>query len=106
MEYEVANGESVPNLGERRCEVRTLNALTLTKLMNFQVADVHKALLSTARCADMGYDCHLGTAGGYLEDSKTGERIPIRRDGDLYIMEMWVRNSSAEQHQAGFVRPQ
>ena len=71
---------------ERRCDVRTLNALTLTKRMHFQVADVHKALLSKARCADMGYDCHLGTTGGYLEDAKTGERIPTKRDGDLYVM--------------------
>ena len=106
VEYEVANGESVPNLGERRCDIRTLNALTLTKRMHFQVADVHKALLSTAKCADMGYYCHLGINGGYLEDATTGERIPIRREGELYILDMWIRSAGSEQPNTGFVRPE
>ena len=53
MEYEVANGQSMPNLGERRCLVWTENA-TEVKRMVMQVADVHKGLLSLSRCADMG----------------------------------------------------
>ena len=52
-EYEVANGESIPNLGERRCMMWTEDA-TSVKHINMQVADVHKALLSLSRCADMG----------------------------------------------------
>ena len=51
MEYEVANGQSIPNLGERRCLVWTENA-TEAKRMNMQVADVHKGLLSLSRYPD------------------------------------------------------
>ena len=43
MEYEVATGESIPNLGERRCEMWTEGA-TQPKAISMQVADVHKPL--------------------------------------------------------------
>ena len=55
MEYEVATGESIPNLGEKRCEMWTEGA-TSPKSIAMQVADVHKALLSLSRCADMGFE--------------------------------------------------
>ena len=89
-EYEVANGESIPNLGERRCLLMTLGAKDPKKI-TFQVADVHKPLLSISRCADMGYTCHLGKHGGYLEDTETGEQVPLQRKNDLYVMRAWIR---------------
>ena len=53
MEYEVANGEKIPNLGERRCIMWTDNA-PAPRHISMQVADVHKGLLSISRCSDMG----------------------------------------------------
>ena len=61
MEYEVANGASIPNLGERRCQMWTEGA-TEAKHISMQVADVHKALLSLSRCADMGFESRFGIA--------------------------------------------
>ena len=46
-EYEVANGETIPNVGERRCEVMTAG-IRIPKLMHFQICDVNKALLSAS----------------------------------------------------------
>ena len=43
-EYEVANGATIPNLGERKCEVMTVGSLQ-AKRITFQFADVHKLLL-------------------------------------------------------------
>ena len=57
MEYEVATGASIPNLGEKRCEMWTEGA-SAPKAISMQVADVHKALLSITRIADAGYECH------------------------------------------------
>ena len=65
MEYEVANGQSLPNMGEKRCVMMTENS-SLGKHIIFQCADVHKALLSVSRCADLGYECVLGKEGGEL----------------------------------------
>ena len=44
VEYEVANGESIVNLGESRCKVMTVGSM-IPKQITFQVADVHKPLL-------------------------------------------------------------
>ena len=63
----------------------------IAKKIVFQVADVHKPLLSISRCADMGFNCHLDKVGGYLEDMTTGERIPLIRRDNLYHMKMWVK---------------
>ena len=56
----------------------------------FQVANVHKALLSITRAADAGYECHLNNKGGFLLNVYTGERIPVMRRGNLYVMKAWV----------------
>ena len=89
-EYEVANGQTIPNLGERRCLLMTLGA-TEAKRIVFQVADVHKPLLSISRCADLGFYTCLGHDGGYMEDMVSGERIPLERKDNLYTMRAWIR---------------
>ena len=53
--------------------------------------DVHKPLLSITCSADMGFDCYRGQFGGHLEDTNTGERIPLHRKDNLYTMRTWVR---------------
>ena len=90
MEYEVASGQSIPNLGEKICEMWTEGA-TKAKVLSMQVADVHKALLSLSRCADMGFESRFGSAFGCLIDTATGEVIPLQRRGNLYMLKAWVR---------------
>jgi hypothetical protein len=85
--------KAVPNLGERHCEIFCEGAGS-SMMMHFQVADIHRPLLSLSRAADQGFKSHLDWYGGYLEDTKTGETIPIQRRGNLYIMQIWVRASS------------
>ena len=48
LAYEVANGASIPNLGERRCEIWTEGASKVRNI-TMQVADVHKGSLSMSR---------------------------------------------------------
>ena len=68
----------------------TLGASEAKRIV-FQVADVHKPLLSISRCADMGFYTCLGHDGGYMEDMMTGERIPLERKDNLYTMRAWIR---------------
>ena len=98
-EYEVANGEALPNLGEKRCVMMTEDS-SVMKRLTFQCADVHKALLSVSKVADLGYDCLLGQNGGKLIDTITGDIVPLHRRGNLYVMRAWVRQDS------GFTRPE
>jgi hypothetical protein len=101
MEYEVANGAGLPNMGEKRCVMMTENS-TLGKRIIFQCADVHKALLSVSRCADLGYECILGRDGGQLRDTVTGDVIPLHRRGNLYVLRAWIRQDLDSP--AGFTR--
>ena len=55
MEYEVADGNTIPNLGERQC-LMWAEESTQARHINLQVADLHKPLLSLSRCADMGFN--------------------------------------------------
>ena len=107
-EYEVASGATLPNLGERKCQMMTIGS-TAAKRITLQVADAHKPLLSISKCADMGFLCHLGKDGGYLEDTVTGEQIPLQRRDNLYILRAWVRRDpdggAVPNSSPPFVRP-
>ena len=102
-EYEVASGKAVPNLGERHCEV-WCGGVNSAMLMHFQVADIHRPLLSLSRAADQGFRSHLEQDGGWLENTMTGEVIPIQRRGNLYILELWVRAGADDREDPGFAR--
>ena len=78
MEYEVASGKSIPHLGGRKCEVYA-EGYASSLLMNFQVADVHRPLLSLSKAADMGFRSYFYVDGGWLEDMETGEVFEIER---------------------------
>ena len=67
----------------------------MMKRIVFQCADVHKALLSVSRIADLGFECVLGKAGGHLKDTVTGDTIPLHRKNNLYVMRAWVRDESS-----------
>ena len=98
IEYEVANGAEIPNLGERKCLIRTPGNRKERRI-TFQVADVHKPLLSVTRAADAGFDCLLTDTGGHLiprGDWNNRETwIPITRKGNLYTMRCWVKNDDS-----------
>ena len=101
MEYEVANGETIPNVGERHC-LQMSEDSQQPKRITFQVADIHKPLLSVSRCADLGYKCVLDEKGGGLIDTTSGEIIPLHRRGNLYVMRAWIRQDKS----SDFTRPQ
>ena len=52
---EVADGNTIRNLGERRSLTWTEND-SQARHINMQIAHVHKALLSLSRCADMVFE--------------------------------------------------
>ena len=82
MEYEVAGGNTIPNLGEWRCIMWTDGAAESGQT-SLQFADVHKALLSLSRCADMGFESRFGRVAGALIDEESGEIIPRQCNGEL-----------------------
>ena len=71
-----------PQFARKRCEMWTEGA-SAPKSISMQVADVHKALLSLSRFADMGVESRLVAAFGCLIDTVTGEVTQLQRKGNL-----------------------
>ena len=98
VQYEVASGELIPNLGEKNFlaygeqgHARTIKA---------QVCEVNKPLLSVSRMVQAGNSVVFSRSGSYVEDETTGERIPLREQGGMYMLKLWIKNQSF-QGQAG-----
>ena len=89
-EYEVADGGTIENLGERRCLVGNDHNLAVNRI-DLQVTDVHKPLLSVAKMVDAGQKVVFGPDGAYVEDTFTGDRIPMDRRGGIYELRLWAK---------------
>ena len=86
--YEVANGEIVPNVGDRRLEA-VVPTLRGPKNLIFHVCDVHKALFSVTRFVRNGHRAIFGDQN-YFDNVHSCEVIPMERRGNLYEVELWV----------------
>ena len=75
VEYEVANGITIPNLGERKFTGET--EAGVRRSITAQVCEVNKALLSVSKAVAAGNEVVLGDHDGpsYIEDKVTGETM-------------------------------
>ena len=83
-------GTRFPTSASGGCLVWTEDS-TQARHINLQVADVHKPLLSMSVCADMGFESRSGRTMGALIDEDTGEVVPLKRKGNLYVLRCWLR---------------
>ena len=92
VKYEVANGEQIPNLGEK-----AFNGITdsegLTRGVTAQVCDVNKPLLSVNRLVQAGNTVVFSPSGSYVEDGHTHERMWLRESGGMFMLKLWVPKS-------------
>ena len=89
VQYEVASGELLDNMGEKTFV--GYNEEGAARRMTAQVCDVNKALLSVKKTVAAGNRVVFEPAGGYIEDMQTGERLPLQEKGGMYMMTMWVQ---------------
>ena len=88
VQYEVANGTKIPNLGEK-----TFTAVSdegSKRRITAQVCDVNKALLSVKRMTDAGNRVVFDSEGSYVEDKQTRERMWLKEEGGMYVLKVWV----------------
>ena len=89
VQYEVASGELIDNLGEKSfvgySEGGDARGLTA------QVCDVNKALLSVKRMVAAGNRVVFEPAGGYIEDLGTGRTMELKEQGGMYMLKLWVQ---------------
>ena len=89
VEYEVANGVRIPNLGEKKfvavSEGGTARNITA------QVCDVNKALLSVRKVMKAGNRVVFDEEGSFIEDKETNEKIWLREEQGMFMVKMWVK---------------
>ena len=94
VRYEVADGDLIPNLGEKVFVAETGEGIA--RRMKAQVAGVNKSLLSVKKVVQAGnrvvFDDAAG-GGSYIEDKGTGERMSLEDRGGMYMLKLWVRQS-------------
>ena len=87
--YEVADGTTIPNLGEKK--FTAVSEEGTTRNITAQVCAVNKALLSVKKMARAGNRIVFDEDGSYVEDKVTGERMWMRDEGGMYMLKMWVK---------------
>ena len=91
VEYEVANGVRIPNLGEKR--FMGVSEEGTTRQITAQVCDVNKLLLSVKKVVGAGNRVVFEQEGAYIEDRVSGERMWMREENRMYMLRMWVKKS-------------
>ena len=64
------------------------------KTMSFEVTDVTKPLVAVRRIMEKGNEVHFGKEC-YIRNVHTGERIPMRRKGGSYVVDIDVNIDEA-----------
>ena len=103
----VANNTKLPNQGQRTVKFSTDDGRR--RRMTFQVSAVHKILASVAGICDNGNTVVFTSQGGIIKNIKTGRETRFRRQGSVYVMDIWVlnpnyRDANDETEILGFTR--
>jgi hypothetical protein len=93
--YMAANGTSMPNRAEKHIQLITGEGHKC--MLNMQVTDVHKPLMSVARICDAGHEVTFGAGGGMIKHVQTGQVTKFERVDNVYRL----RGALAP----GFTRP-
>ena len=91
VEYKVANGESIPNLGEKRFSAWTNEGVG--RNIKAQVCSVQQGLQSVKRLMDAGHRIVFEPDGSYIEDVSTYERMNLKEKNGMFFLQMWTKNS-------------
>ena len=90
VQYEVASGVRIPNLGGKTFKGHTEEGIQ--RNLKAQVCEVNKALLSVNKMVQAGNRVVFDNIGSYIEDKFTHEKIWLEGKGGMYMLRMWVRS--------------
>ena len=96
VNYEIANGDEIPNLGEKLMPVVTAEGNW--KGMRAQVADVSKALQSVRSLVKAGHVVVFGDgedgSQNCIVNKITGEQTSVKDDGIIYFLGLHIAHKS------------
>ena len=94
LHYRVANGARIPNRGELDIIGKTATGIDIK--LKGQVTDVDKPLLSTKEIVMAGNRIVHELNNDYIENIKTGKRIPIDNQGGEYTVQIRVAKAGSK----------
>ena len=89
IQYEVADGTLIPNLGEKKFVA--VSDAGVTRQMKAQVCEVNKALLSVHRVVQAGNRVVFAASGSYVQDETSGETMALTEKGGVYMLKLWAK---------------
>ena len=90
VEYKVASGDSLPNLGEKRFEAVT--GENVSRKIKAQVCSVQQGLLSVKKMVDTGHKVVFASEGSYIEDRRTFERMHLKEKNGMFFLKLWTKS--------------
>ena len=87
--FYAANGSPIQNYGTQDVNAVLDNDAKIN--IKFSVADIARPLLSVYEINSKGFLCVFGQDYAYLESTQDGSRIPLRCEGRLYFLDMWLQ---------------
>ena len=90
--YSVANGEDIPNVGEKTFEAITEGGQRGT--MTTQLAEVTKPLMSVGQTCDNGNVVLFHRRGGFILNLETRALTPFERIAGNYEIAYWVKGKA------------
>ena len=100
LHYVAADGTRIPNLGQQLVRFMTLDG-TWCEVM-FQVAGIHKPLVSVSKLIEAGYRVVFDTDNSYIIHKKTKQIIKMRKERGVFVVDAYVTKTRTSQ---GFTRP-
>ena len=83
-----ANNTLIQQVGEKRMQGKSDTGMNVD--WRFIACNVKKALKSTASTCDDGNWVIHTDKGGWIIDTKTRRKMPIHREGNNYVMNVWI----------------
>ena len=93
--YRAANGQLLPNLGERKIRGVTQEGSAVG--LTFQVAEVTKVLGSVSKFCEAGNRVVFDDSdpeGSYIMNKSTGVRTKMHKSDGVYKIPVWMRKST------------
>ena len=91
VQYECANGERIPNLGEQKFMAYTQEGCQ--KKIRAQVCEVTKALLSVRKLVEAGNRVVFEENGSYIEDVYRKVRMYLQEKHGMYTLKVWTKGA-------------
>ena len=88
IRHKFANGEPIPNEGEK--QVGFLTDDGAARNMRFQVCDVTKPLASVSRICAKGHKVAFQAGCSYIQNLTTGEVTWLKEANGVYTLDVWM----------------